>query len=292
MSNNVGITQLAANQASPEVTVNNALGRIDAAVTELLTANMTSGNVTPTLAQLQQALQVQCTNATVAGRQLILTNLNVKKMLAVESAASSTQPIAIVKGSTTVMLQPGEQLLLYLDGTANFLQAYGRGKRSQVFHAGDMVARITNGAARVTTELATNDVMVDSFDFDQTTSEGVQFSWWPEKAWDRGTVTAIFSWTAAAGAGTVSFTLAGLARSNDDALDTAFGTAQTATDTLLATDDEHHSPETPAVTIGGTPAEDDRVIFQVTRDVSDTLNADAKLIAVKLIYGITTPSQR
>ena len=75
--------------------------------------------------------------------------------------------------------------------------------------------------------------------------------------------------------------------SDDDAFDAAFGTAQSATDTLITANDVHITAETAAITIAGTPAQGDLVVFQVKRDVSDgadTLAVDAKLIGVRLYY--------
>lgn len=153
--------------------------------------------------------------------------------------------------------------------------------------ASSMFARTTNGAAGGITELATNDVMLATKDFDQTTSEGVQFYVPMPKSWNEGTVTAQFGWTAASGSGTVTWSIAGTAFSDDDAMDTAFGSAQSVTDTLLTANDMHITSVTSAITIAGTPAESDFVIFQVTRDISDTLNADAKLIWCKVFVTIS-----
>ena len=164
------------------------------------------------------------------------------------------------------------------------LQYIGAGKQTVWVPAGAMVARTSSGAAPGTTESTTNKVMNKTLDFDTTTSEGAQFTVAFPKGWDEGTVTFIPYWTAASGSGTVIFTLAGVALSNDDAIDTAFGTSQSSTDTLLAALDIHVGPESSAITIAGTPAEGDIVYFQVTRDVSDTLGVDAKLIGIKLIY--------
>jgi hypothetical protein len=78
-----------------------------------------------------------------------------------------------------------------------------------------------------------------------------------------------------------------VALSDDDALDAAFGTAQTVTDTGGTTNDLYRSTESAAVTIGGTPAENDVVVFQVYRDAasgSDTLAIDARLHGVALFY--------
>lgn len=151
--------------------------------------------------------------------------------------------------------------------------------------------RTTNGAAYVEFETTTNDVMIPSFDFDPgATNEAIQFGFPAPKSWDESTVTAQFFWTATSGSGNVIWGIQGLARSDDDALDTAFGTAQEVTDTLIATNDMHVTSATAAMTFGGTPAEGDWLFLQVYRNsasASDTLTAaDAKLIGVRLNFGI------
>lgn len=151
--------------------------------------------------------------------------------------------------------------------------------------ASAMISRTTNGAAVGSTETATNKVMLSTLDFDQSTIEYAQFSIAMPKSWNASTVTFAPIWTAASGTGDVIFGLQGFAFSNDDAFDQAFGTAQTSTDTLIATGDQHTGPTSSAITIGGTPAAEDLVIFQVYRNASsgsDTLNADAKLIGIRL----------
>ena len=108
------------------------------------------------------------------------------------------------------------------------------------------------------------------------------------KSWNESTVTAQFYWTATT-TGDAVWGCRAVALSNDDALDTAFGTAQTVTDSVTAANDLMISAATSAITIGGTPAEGDMVVFEFYRDAdngSDTLAADAKLIGVKL--NITT----
>lgn len=147
-----------------------------------------------------------------------------------------------------------------------------------------MTPRSTSGAAAGSSETATNKVMVETLDFDQTTDEFAQFAIPMPKSWNEGTLTAVFEWTAGA-AGNVVWAIQALARGNDDPLDTAFGTAVTVTDGVTAAGDLMRTAVTAAMTAGGTPAEGDIVIFQVYRDAdngSDTLAADAKLISVRL----------
>lgn len=157
------------------------------------------------------------------------------------------------------------------------------GKHTLWIPAGAMIARTTNGAAAGTAELATNDIMLQTLDFDTAIEEGAGFWIGMPTSWNESTVSFQPYWTAASGSGTVIFDLAGYAFSDSDALDTAVGTAQDSTDTLITANDCHIGPESSAITIGGTPAAGDLVYFQITRDVAtDTLGVDAQLIGIKL----------
>lgn len=185
--------------------------------------------------------------------------------------------------------------VLSLDASASSIkkvlhQNVGVGKQTVWIPAAAMTARTTNGAATGTTESTTNKVMNKVLDFDTTTQEFAQFTVAFPKGWNLGTVTFIPYWTAASGSGGVTWGLAGVAVSDDDVIDAAFGTAQTSADTLIATTDVHVGPESSAITIAGTPAAGDIVYFQVNRtvaDANDTLGVDARLIGIKLIYTIS-----
>lgn len=163
------------------------------------------------------------------------------------------------------------------------------GKQCIPIPASSLTSRTTNGAAYGLTESSINKVMLPTYDFDQTTQEFVQFLVPMPKGWNEGTISAQFIWSATGGSGGVVWGIQAVALSDDDATDAAFGTAQTVADTLLAANDVHISAETSAVTIGGSPVEGDMVAFQIYRlpsDGSDTLNADARLIGIRLF--ITT----
>lgn len=160
-----------------------------------------------------------------------------------------------------------------------------QGKQTVWIPAGAMATRTSNGAASGTTETTTNKVMVKTLDFDASTAEYAQFSVAMPKSWNGSTVTAQFCWSNVSGTGNVIWGLQGVAISDDDVLDAAFGTAQTVTDGVTAAGDLMQSAETGAITIGGTPASLDLVIFQVYRDAangSDTLAVDARLHGVRL----------
>jgi len=169
------------------------------------------------------------------------------------------------------------------------IKALASGKQTLWIPAGALTPRTTNGPASGTVETTTNKVMIKTLDFDATTAEFAQFAVQMPKSWNEGTVSALFVWSHAATTTNfgVVWGIQGLAISDDDALDAAFGTAQTATDTGGTTNDLYRSPETSAVTIGGSPAENDVVIFQVYRDAtngSDTMAIDARFHGVALFF--------
>jgi len=163
------------------------------------------------------------------------------------------------------------------------------GKQTVWVPAGAMVPRITNGAALGTVEMATNKNMIKTLDFDPTTQEFAQFDIRMPKSWNESTVSFIPVWSHPATAtnfGTV-WGLDAVAVSDDDALDVAFGTEQTSTDTGGTTNDLYQGPESSAITIAGTPAEGDLVMFRIHRNPaagSDTLTVDARLHGIVLLY--------
>ena len=163
------------------------------------------------------------------------------------------------------------------------------GKKAIPVPASAMIANTTNGPSSGTNETSSNKVMYRTLDFDTTTQEGAQFLIPMPSSWNESTVTFQPCWTAASGSGGVVWELRAVALSDDDALDTAFGTGQTSTDTLITAADVHWGPESSAITIAGTPAANDLVIFQIRRNVSDgsdTLGVDAKLIAIRLFITV------
>ena len=155
--------------------------------------------------------------------------------------------------------------------------------------AAAMYARTSNGAAAGTSETATNKVMSATFDFDTAADEHVQFGVAFPKGWNEGTVTVIPYWSHAATTTNfgVAWFIQAVAVSNDDTMEVAFGTAVSSVDTGGTTDDLYVGPTTSAMTIAGTPAEGDEVIFQIYRDVSDagdTMAIDARLRGVKILF--------
>lgn len=154
--------------------------------------------------------------------------------------------------------------------------------------AGAMVPSTTNGAATGTYTVGADGTTTDVLDFDDTTSESVQFKWSPPDEWDRGTIKARFYWSTISGTGGVVWGIAAGALSDDDTINgTILGTEITVADTRLADHDVHITSATAAVTVAGSPALNDLVFFKVRRlpaDGSDTKTGDARLLGVKLQF--------
>jgi hypothetical protein len=155
--------------------------------------------------------------------------------------------------------------------------------------AGGAPATTTPCSDPTKVEAGTNDVDYWVLDFDTAADEYAFWGPFPSPGnWDAGTWTAMFYWTAASGSGTVQWAIQMKALDNDDAIDTAWGTAVLpAADTLITAGDVHKTAVTAAIT-PATPvsrAAEDLIFIRVYRDVSgDTLGVDARLIAVKLEY--------
>lgn len=177
-------------------------------------------------------------------------------------------------------------------GTAgmNIQVAAADPKRTIYVPASAMFPSTTAGCATLTqVESSTNDVNIKVLDFDGagTSKESAEFGIQSPTYWDAGTVTAQFIWYASAGSGTVNWECQGVAFSDDDALDAAYGTLQEVTDTLTAIGDVHVTAETSAITIAGTPAAGDWLQFRVNRDpANDTNTSDARLMGVRIRFTI------
>ena len=125
-------------------------------------------------------------------------------------------------------------------------------------------------------------------DFAADADDFAQFAIAMPKSWNEGTVTFQPFWTVTGtNTGTVAWQLAGVAITNDESIDTAFGT-QVATTALAfsgTSNDLMVSAESGAVTIAGSPAANDMCFFQINRDTSaDDQTGAARLLGVKMFF--------
>lgn len=202
----------------------------------------------------------------------------------------SEQAAPSAPASNLVVLYPKSDGRFYEkddSGAERGLSAIGR--HTVWIPAAAMIARSTNGAAPGTVEMPSNRNMFKTLDFDTTTPEFAQFEIHFPKSWNLATVAFQPVWSHAATSANfgVVWSLAGVARSDDDPGDVAFGTAQTSADTGGTTNDIYIGPESSAIAIDGAPATGDTVQFQISRAVSDagdTMAIDARLHGVRLFY--------
>lgn len=228
--------------------------------------------------------------------EVVQSNTNKKATAADFSTSSVPDASETVKGK--VELATAAETIT---GTDNTRATHPAGVHDKVVGLQDlyipasaMWPRTSNGCASIAqTEIATSLVNIQTLDFDSSTQEFAQFTLSLPRNWNNGTIIAKVYWTASSGSGGVVWGVSGGAYSNDDALTVALGTAQTSTDTLIATNDLHISPDTSAITLAGTPADSDFLCLQISRnpaDASDTLNADAKLLGI--VITITTDAAK
>jgi len=152
-----------------------------------------------------------------------------------------------------------------------------------------MVSATTNGAAQNKNVAPTNVQNYYTLDFDTTTQEFAHALIAMPSDWNAGTITATFYWTATGtSTNSVVWALEAYSYGDADTIDVAWGTAQQIADAHTATALQAQiSSATPSITIGGTPAASELVMFRVKRvvaDASDTLAVDAMLIGVMIGY--------
>jgi len=189
----------------------------------------------------------------------------------------------LVLGSTAITATATE--LNQLDGVV----ARTAGKESIWVPANAMIPTTTNGSAAVQAVETTSgrpDMYV--LDFDKDSDEHAQFAVAFPKSWNLGTVTFQAFWSGLAATGGVSWGLQGVGMPDNSTIDVAYGTAVVVDDAEQgAVEELNVSAVSGAVTIAGTPADDDLTYFRIFRDVSDANDdsgGDARLHGVKIFY--------
>jgi len=186
---------------------------------------------------------------------------------AIEGGNHTGGPVAIAMGGTALAANPKDALMIVASSL----------KGTTTNPAGD-----TDGLPE-SAESSTNKVNYDYMAFDTSTEQNAFVEFPFPKAWDEGTITFRAYWTNTGGASseTVVWGVKGVALSNDAAIDTAWGTEVTVSDTWIAQNDLHITSDSAAITIGNSPAEGDLVMLNIARKTgSDDMAGDARLIAV------------
>jgi hypothetical protein len=166
------------------------------------------------------------------------------------------------------------------------------GKHDIWIPAQAMYPTADGGCSPITTvELTEGAPELRVLDFSNSTTQYAQFSIAMPKSWNEGTITFTAYWTGASVAltGGVSWGLQAVGVSDDDAIDSTFGSAVVIDDEYIQNDDLHITSESSALTVGGTPQAGDLTFFQLYRDTADsndTYAAAVRLVGVKIHYTI------
>jgi len=179
---------------------------------------------------------------------------------------------------------------LETDGlTVGGVAAKVAGKETIWVPAAAMYPSTTNGCSALT-QVETTALRPDLkvLDFAAAADDFAQFAISFPKSYDLGTITYQPFWTVTGtDTGTVVWQLGGVAITNDETINTAFGT-------LVATAAKAHSGtsndlmvsnESGAVTIAGSPADDDQCFFQINLDTSASgQTGTVRLLGIKLFF--------
>ena len=173
--------------------------------------------------------------------------------------------------------------------TRAFIHGAAFGKQTMWVPSTAMSPTVSNGCASlaaVETTAGRPDLYV--LDFDKDADEFAQFSVAFPKAWNAGTVTFQVYWAGIAATSDVDWMVDAVAVSNNTTLDIAYGTAVVVTDNAQGAIEELNvSAESGAVTIAGSPGDDEVVFFRIGRDVSGDGHAgDARLLGIKIFFTI------
>jgi len=206
--------------------------------------------------------------------------------------------IVIKDAGTISSASDTDALSISSGGVVNFTQAptvssaaiKTAGKETIFVPAAAMTPTATNGCASLTTaETTSGRPDMNVLDFEASADTHAQFQIAFPKSWNEGTVTFQVFWTTTAtDTDGVAWGLQGVAVSDNDTIDVAYGTAVVVTDDALsAAEDLCVTAESGAITIAGSPADADMCFFRIFRDVSDgndDMAEDARLLGIKLFF--------
>jgi len=203
------------------------------------------------------------------------------------NAATGNGPIISSTGETNVDLNlnpKGSGVLK--SGTAAVKIA---GTETMWVPAAAMYAPTTNPADAALVETTATRPDLKVWDFDASTQQYTQFTVAMPKSWNLGTVTYQVFWSpSTTNTGNCIFGVQGVACADGDTIDVAYGTAIEVTDAGIGTvEDQQVSSASSAMTIAGSPADDEQTYFQLYRkaaDGGDTFTGEARVLGIKLFY--------
>ena len=199
--------------------------------------------------------------------------------------ATTAGAIAIAADGTVDLATAG--------ATVNSVVIKTVGKESIWVPAASMTPTTSNPCSDITIVETTSgrpDMVV--LDFATGADEFAQFSIAFPKSWNLGTITYQAFWSGIAASTDCDWSLQGVAMNDNQTIDVAYGTAVVVSDNAQgAVEELYVAAESGAVTIAGTPADNDLCYFRIGRDVSgDNMNGDARLHGLKIFFTTDSPN--
>jgi hypothetical protein len=250
-----------------------------------------------------QTLTNKTLTSPIIGTSILDTNSNQLALLTATSSAVNEITIAnAATGNNPTIQASGDDsnigIALKTKGTGVIQAEDGGGTVAAVKIAGKetiwipaaaMYGPTTNPADAALVETTATRPDLKVFDFDASTKQYTQFTIAMPKSWNEGTLTYQVYWSpSTTNTGNCIFGLQGVAFADGDSIDTAYGTAIEVTDAGIGTvEDQQVSSVSSAMTIAGSPADDEQTYFQLYRDAadgSDTFTGEARVLGIKLFY--------
>ena len=230
-----------------------------------------------------------------AGNELMkvtATSSAVNEITLANAATGDNPTITATGGDSNVgiaLKTKGTGVIQAEDGGGTVAAVKIAGKETIWIPSSAMYGSETNGADAQQVETTATRPDLKVLDFDAGTAEYAQFAIAMPKSWNLGTVTYQVFWSPGnTNTGNCIFGLQGVSCTEGDTADVAFGTAAEVTDAGIGTvEDVQMTAESGAVTIAGSPADNDQTFFQLYRDAadgSDTFSGDARVLGIKLFY--------
>lgn len=169
----------------------------------------------------------------------------------------------------------------------------GFGRRTLWIPADAMTASPLDGAVPGTFETVEYGVVLRFLGFDRDIEQTAQALLALPKAWDGGDLAVQALWTASGGAGDVLWAIDALALEDGEALDTIGGGTVMVADTLTMADALHVADESAPLMVAGAPTPNGLVLLTIARaasDTGDTLDAEARLLGLRVFYRVDAAS--
>lgn len=295
---NLGIEKPETSQFSKEVTISDALQRLDEAGQDYVDIDCSAGGtITVTAAQFLDNFTLRLTGTPAGAFTVDVPDgkrffgvINTTAQTATMDTVTSGTMVAVLTLARAIIQSLGtglEEMASSTAGSAIF------GRRTEVFPAGAMYYPSTQPAGAIAARESTaNQVAVAYIPFDGASEERVQFGGVPfPNRWDKGVITFQVGYTHAGGQtgglDGVAWALNAVSVADDAPWDVAFGSAITVTLDRATADEVHVTAESGNVTVAGTLGDGNTVWFQLVRNTahaSDDLDIDAELLFIRIFW--------